>query len=61
MYHVEFPKFGWEFDLSPTVFKIGNFELRWYGLIIACGFLLAFIYALYSAKKRRINQDKLSN
>ena len=24
MYHVEFPKFGWEFDLSPTVFKIGN-------------------------------------
>ena len=61
MYHVEFPKFGWEFDLSPTVFKIGNFELRWYGLIIACGFLLAFIYALYSAKKMRINQDKLIN
>lgn len=27
-------------DVSPTIFKIGSFEIRWYGLLFASGFLI---------------------
>jgi phosphatidylglycerol---prolipoprotein diacylglyceryl transferase len=29
-------------DASPTIFKLGNFEIRWYGLLFALGFLTGF-------------------
>lgn len=29
-------------DVSPAIFEIGNFGLRWYGLMFALGFLLGF-------------------
>lgn len=29
-------------DLDPTIFKIGSFELRWYGLFFAGGFLMGY-------------------
>ncbi len=61
MYTVQFPKLGWEFQIDPVAFTIGNLEIRWYGILIAAGFLLAFFYALASCKKMRINEDKLIN
>ena len=61
MYTVQFPKLGWEFQINPVAFTIGNLEIRWYGILIAAGFLLAFLYALASCKKMRINEDKLIN
>lgn len=61
MYTVQFPKLGWEFQINPVAFTIGNLEIRWYGILIAAGFLLAFFYALASCKKMRINEDKLIN
>ena len=33
--------------------------MKWYGVIIAVGFLLAFSYAMVSCKKFNIDQDKL--
>ena len=61
MYTVQFPKLGWEFQINPVAFTIGNLEIRWYGILITAGFLLAFFYALASCKKMRINEDKLIN
>ena len=61
LYTVQFPKLGWEFQINPVAFTIGNLEIRWYGILIAAGFLLAFFYALASCKKMRINEDKLIN
>ena len=61
MYTVQFPKLRWEFQINPVAFTIGNLEIRWYGILIAAGFLLAFFYALASCKKMRINEDKLIN
>lgn len=58
-YNVQFPNLNWNFKISDIAFSIGSFPIRWYGVIIAIGFLLAFLYAMVSCKKMRINQDKL--
>ena len=50
MSHVEFPGLGWSFDINSTAFSIGSFEIKWYGLLIATGFLLAVIYAMVMCK-----------
>lgn len=58
-HHVEFPKLGFQFTVNETAFSIGGFEIRWYGVIIAVGFLLALIYASRSAKKMNIDMNRL--
>jgi phosphatidylglycerol:prolipoprotein diacylglycerol transferase len=40
---------------------LGSFTIRWYGLMIACGFLLASWAASKLAPKRNIDVDKLLN
>lgn len=59
MTHVEFPGLGLAFDVNPVAFTIGNFEFRWYGILIALGFILAFLYALKICKRYQVNQDHL--
>lgn len=59
MYNVQFPNLGWSFKINSVAFNIGSFPIRWYGVIIAVGFLLAFFYGMVSCKKMRIDQDKL--
>ena len=69
MYEVTFPNLGLEFEVNPVAFQfgpiqIGPFEfgtVYWYGIIIALGLILAFLYASLSCKKMRINEDKLIN
>ena len=54
--------FGLTFDLNPVAFTIpifGGWEVYWYGILIAFGFLLAFLYGLKHAKTLGINEDKL--
>ena len=58
-YTVTFPNLGFEFNINPTAFTIFGLEVKWYGILIAIGFLLAFLYALASCKKMHIDQDKL--
>lgn len=59
MTHVEFPGLGLAFDVNPVAFTIGDFTFNWYGIIIAVGFILAFIYALKICKRYQVNQDHL--
>ena len=58
-YNVQFPGLGIDMTVNTDAFSIGNFTVKWYGIIIAVGFLLAFIYALASCKKMNIDQDRL--
>lgn len=49
---VSFPKLGIpEFSIDPVAVRILGLEIRWYGLIIVTGIILAFAYASYRAKK----------
>ncbi len=59
MYHVEFPGLGIEVNINPDAFSIGGYTIRWYGILIAVGFLLAFIYAMRSCKAMKIDQSRL--
>ena len=60
--YIAFPKLGWEFPVSSGVeFSLFGMELsiKWYGVIIALGFLLAVIYGLRRAKAFDIDPDRM--
>lgn len=48
-----------EMTLSPTAFKIGALEVRWYGIIIVAAIALAIIYCAYRAKYEGIAPNDL--
>ena len=55
--------FGIKLTVKPIAFtlKLGNFEwdIYWYGIIIALGFLLAVIYALRNYKRFNLDIDRM--
>ncbi len=57
---VEFPKLGWEFTFNNEL-HIGSFTIAWYGIIIACGLLLAIVYAYKNFKRFGVDEDKVLN
>lgn len=59
MYNVQFPGLGINLKIHDVAFSIGSMSIKWYGVIIAVGFLLAFLYAMASCKKFRMDDDKL--
>ena len=54
---ISFPNLGITVDPSPVAFTIFGKEIYWYGIIIACGFLLAVLYMIYRAKTFGLTQD----
>lgn len=63
MVTISFPSLGIEnFTVNPVAFTIplfGGLEVRWYGLIITLGIILAFSYCAYRAKQEGIVFDHL--
>jgi phosphatidylglycerol:prolipoprotein diacylglycerol transferase len=61
VFHVTFPGLGdWaSFTLRPVAFEIFGYPIKWYGIIIAVGFLLAFFYVMKNAARFGLNTDKL--
>ena len=57
MYNVTI--FGIDITLDPVAFTLGGWRVYWYGIIIACGFLLAIIYGFKNAERLGINKDKM--
>lgn len=55
---ISFPELGININVNTTAFSIGNFSVQWYGVIIACGFLLAILYGYQMAKKVNIDRDR---
>ena len=58
-HEITFPNLGLEFTVNTVAFSIGNFNVYWYGIIIAVGFLLALVYASFSCKKMNIDINRL--
>ncbi len=55
--------FGIKLTVKPIAFTINigsfNWDIYWYGILIAFGFLLAVIYALKNAKRFCLNVDRM--
>jgi phosphatidylglycerol:prolipoprotein diacylglycerol transferase len=63
MVTVSFPGIGIDsFNLNPVAFTIplfGGLEVRWYGIIITLGIVLAFLYCAFRSKQEGIKFDDL--
>ena len=61
MITVAFPGLGIEnFEVNPVAFTLfDNIEVRWYGIIITLGIILAFSYCAFRAKQEKIVFDDL--
>lgn len=61
--YIEFPALGWHFSISDTLAQFTlfgvEFTIKWYGVIIAVGFLLAVAYALKRCRFFGIDPDRL--
>ncbi len=56
--------FGIKLTLKPIAFTLpigGGWDVYWYGIIIATGFLLALLYAFKNAKRYGINADRMTD
>lgn len=56
---VSFPGLGLEFELNRVAFNLFGKNVYWYGVIIACGFLLAVIYCYHKAPQFAVDREKL--
>ncbi|MCR4593499.1 MAG: prolipoprotein diacylglyceryl transferase [Clostridiales bacterium] len=62
---VEFPKLGWKFDIYSNLVEFTlpgwdiDIKIRFYGVIIAIGFILAVLFGGRMAYKQRISLDKM--
>ena len=61
MVTISFPGLGIDnFNLKSVAFTLfGKFEVRWYGLIITTGIILAIAYAAYRFKQEKVSFDDL--
>jgi len=55
------PYFAGEKTVHPEVFRIGNFSIRWYGLLIALSFIPGIYVAYRMAQNWSINPDHVFN
>lgn len=58
---VYFEGLGIDFDLPSVAFSIGSYEVHWYGIIIAFGFMLAVLYGGRMAYKWRMSLDGMTD
>ena len=60
MVNVSFPGLGiGEMEINPIAFENSFLNVRWYGIIITCGMILAFLYCSYRTKQEGISFDSL--
>ena len=61
--YVEFPALGWHIPLNDTLAQFtlfgAEFTIKWYGIIIALGFMLAVIFGLRQARRFGIDPDRM--
>ena len=60
MVTVSFPGLGiGEFSFNKVAFSLGSIHVRWYGIIMVTGIILAFLYAYYRSKQEGVSFDDL--
>ncbi len=61
IFHVYFPRLFLSVNINPVAFKLGDFPIYWYGLMLCIGFVLGFSYSSLKAKKLNLDQNKLTD
>ncbi len=61
LYHVSFPNLGLNLTISSVAFNFGNITIHWYGIIVAIGFLLGYMYVNFRSKSFNLNQNNISD
>ena len=59
MHTLEFPKLGLSFELNSVAFTLFGIEIKWYGVLITLGIILAFLYALKRTRSFGIDPDRM--
>lgn len=60
MFEVSFPGLGiGPFEINSTAFTVFGHPVAWYGIIISCAMVLAFLYGLSRAKIEGVKSDDL--
>lgn len=47
--------------MNPVAVTIFGFDIRWYGILIGCGIMIAFFLAQYTCKIKNISYDTILN
>lgn len=55
---IVFPKLGIDIHVNSTAFSIFGFDIQWYGILIATGVLLAFLFAFKNFKIVGLDSNK---
>lgn len=58
---ISFPDLGLSFELDPIAFSLGGLEVRWYGICICLGLILAVAYAYPRFSRFGTNDDQVMN
>ena len=58
---ISFPKLGIEFTVNSDAFKIGELSIKWYGILISLGLLLAMAYCFKRMKQFGLDGDKVTD
>jgi phosphatidylglycerol:prolipoprotein diacylglycerol transferase len=57
-YSLSFPGLGLDFVLNPVAFTVFGWSIRWYGVIIAVGFLAGMLYCMGRVKTFGVYGDR---
>lgn len=60
-YPVQFPGLHLSFPVHRVLFSIGPLTVTWYGVLIACGLLLAMLYCFRRSKEFEVTADDLTD
>ena len=62
MNNISFPALGINLKMDPVAFTLPIIgEVRWYGIIIGLGIILAFTYCCHIAKREGISSDTVAD
>lgn len=61
IYHVSFPKLNIFLQISPIALHFKNIYIYWYGILLALGFLLGYLYVNKKAVKLGLGSSELSD
>ncbi|MBR7184996.1 MAG: prolipoprotein diacylglyceryl transferase [Clostridia bacterium] len=57
---IAFPGLGIEtFTVDKVAFSLFGLEVRWYGILITCGIILAYLYACWRGKQEGIGDEDI--